>query len=147
MSGRMSVTKLTAVALTLGALAACKLPTEPSPLAPFSITDLVVGTGAAAASDDIVSVLYTGWIYDPNAAENKGRQFDSTDGKAFLLALGRGQVIVGWDQGIPGMRVGGTRRLVIPYDLAYGATGVPGTIPGYATLLFDIELLGRTAPR
>ncbi len=143
----MSVVRIAAVVLALGTLAACKLPTEPSPLAPFTITDLVVGTGAPAASDDIVSVLYTGWVYEPNAAENKGRQFDSTDGKPFLLTLGRGQVIAGWDQGIPGMRVGGKRRLVIPHDLAYGATGVPGSIPGYATLLFEVELLGRAAPR
>ncbi len=86
---------------------------------------------------DTLSVNYTGWLYDPNAAENKGTQFDSGD---FSFTLGAGQVIAGWDQGVLGMRVGGRRRMVIPPALGYGSSG-QGPIPGDATLLFEVELL------
>ena len=84
---------------------------------------------------------YTGWLHDPAAVDNKGTQFDTSGGQGFTFALGVGQVIPGWDQGLVGMRVGGERRLVIPPDLAYGESGV-GSIPGNATLVFDVELLG-----
>ncbi len=106
---------------------------------PFSTEDLSVGTGQEAMPGDTLSVNYTGWLYDPNAAENKGTQFDSGD---FSFVLGAGQVIAGWDQGLVGMRVGGRRRIVIPPDLGYGADGRPPTIPGDATLLFEVELVG-----
>jgi FKBP-type peptidyl-prolyl cis-trans isomerase FkpA len=88
-----------------------------------------------------VSVTYTGWLYDTAQTDGKGRQFDSNaGGTPFSFTLGTGFVIRGWDQGVVGMRVGGLRRLIIPPDLAYGSSG-QGTIPGNATLIFDVELL------
>ncbi|MFW5952252.1 MAG: FKBP-type peptidyl-prolyl cis-trans isomerase [Gemmatimonadota bacterium] len=98
------------------------------------VQDLVEGEGMRADSGDIVTVHYTGWL-------PQGTEFDSSrDGEPFEFALGYGQVISGWDQGVVGMRVGGERRLVIPPGLAYGASGT-GPIPGNATLVFDVELL------
>lgn len=120
-------------------------PTEPTtlPSAPYSQTDLRVGTGAEATAGRAVSVHYTGWLFDPERPEQKGTQFDSSisRGQPFVFTLGTGGVIRGWDQGVPGMRVGGQRRLIIPPALGYGASG-SGPIPPNATLVFDIELLG-----
>ena len=118
-------------------------PTSPStPSAPFSQTDLRAGTGAGAAAGNLVTVDYTGWLYDPSRSEQKGQQFDSSIGRQpFSFRLGAGQVIRGWDQGVVGMQVGGQRRLVIPPELAYGSQGSGGVIPPNATLVFDIELL------
>jgi FKBP-type peptidyl-prolyl cis-trans isomerase FkpA len=116
--------------------------TGPSPTgtAPFSSTDLVAGTGAVANAGQAVTVTYAGWLYSDTAAENKGTQFDaSTTPVRFQLGAG---VIAGWSQGVPGMRVGGTRRLVIPPELAYGTTSPDITrIPRNATLLFEITLV------
>ena len=105
---------------------------------PFSTEDLAMGTGQEAMNGDTLSVDYTGWLYDPNATENKGTQFDAGN---FSFTLGAGQVIAGWDQGLLGMRVGGRRRIVIPPELGYGSSG-QGPIPGDATLLFEVELVG-----
>jgi FKBP-type peptidyl-prolyl cis-trans isomerase len=123
-------------------------PTSPSPstpTAPFSRTDLVVGTGLDAAVGRVVTVHYGGWFYDPTQPENKGRQFDSsrTPGRTALqFSVGAGQVIPGFEQGVVGMRVGGQRRVVMPPELAYGARGsIDGSIPPNATLVFDVELL------
>jgi FKBP-type peptidyl-prolyl cis-trans isomerase FkpA len=118
-------------------------PASPStPSAPFSQTDLRLGTGAEAVTGRTVSVDYTGWLYAPTQPEQKGQQFDTSAGRGpFSFTLGAGRVIQGWERGVPGMRVGGLRRLVIPPDLAYGAGGAPG-IPPNATLVFDVELLG-----
>jgi FKBP-type peptidyl-prolyl cis-trans isomerase FkpA len=128
-------------------------PTSPTPPAPspspsvgldvpFSTEDLIVGTGQEAMNDDTLSVGYTGWLYDPNAAENKGMEFDSRPAtNPFQFVLGAGRVIAGWDQGVLGMRVGGLRRLVIPPELGYGDAG-QGPIPGDATLLFEVDLVG-----
>lgn len=122
-------------------LAGCSSTTSPSNNIPFSRTDLVVGTGATAALGNALTVNYTGWLYDSTRPENKGLVFDTSLGKTpFLFTLGGGQVIDGWDRGLVGMQVGGTRRLVIPPSLAYGATR-SNTIPPYATLVFDIQLL------
>lgn len=102
------------------------------------------GQGEAAQPGRMVSVHYTGWLFDENAPEMKGRKFDSSvdRGQPFRFGLGAGQVIRGWDEGVAGMKVGEKRRLIIPANLAYGPRGIPGAIPGNATLVFDVELLG-----
>jgi FKBP-type peptidyl-prolyl cis-trans isomerase FkpA len=117
-------------------------PSSPSQsFAPFSQTDLVVGTGAEASAGKTLSVNYTGWLYDASQPNQKGPQFDSSIGRsAFSLTLGAGQVIKGWDQGLVGMKVGGVRRLVIPPSLAYGSSR-SGPIPPNSTLLFEVTLL------
>lgn len=117
--------------------------TAPSPLpsAPYSQTDLRVGTGAEATAGRRLTVHYTGWVYDPAQPEQKGQRFDSSlSGQPFAFTLGAREVIAGWDRGVAGMRVGGQRRLIIPPDLGYGSSG-NGPIPPNATLVFDIELL------
>ena len=118
-------------------------PASPSsPGAPFSQTDLRAGNGTEAVAGRTVTVNYTGWLYAPTQPEQKGQQFDTSIGRApFVFVVGVGRVIQGWDRGVPGMRVGGLRRLVIPPDLAYGAQGSPPNIPPNATLVFDVELL------
>jgi FKBP-type peptidyl-prolyl cis-trans isomerase FkpA len=105
--------------------------------------DTVVGTGAEAAAGQRVKVHYTGWLHAPEATDNRGRKFDSSKdrGDPFVFGLGGGQVIRGWDEGVQGMKVGGTRVLVIPADLGYGARGAGGVIPPGATLVFEVELL------
>jgi FKBP-type peptidyl-prolyl cis-trans isomerase len=130
--------------LALFALACgSKSPTAPTPPAAFSQTDLVLGTGTEAAKGRVLSVHYTGWIYDSSKPENKGSQFDSSVGRQpFSFTYGAGQVIAGWDQGFDGMRVGGKRRLTIPPSLGYGARGSSdGTIPPNVGLVFEMELL------
>ncbi len=128
--------------LAAGVLSGCgETPTSPSGSAAFSQTDLVVGTGAAAASGATLTVNYTGWLYNASQPDGKGAQFDSTTGRGpFSFVLGSGQVIPGWDQGVPGMQVGGVRRLVIPPSLAYGDTRA-GPVPPNSTLVFEIQLL------
>ena len=116
-------------------------PASPSGSAPFSQTDLRVGTGAVAVAGNVVTVHYTGWLYDESAPESKGLQFDTSAGTpGFTFTLGTGDVIAGWDQGLPGMLVGGARRLIVPPSLAYGASRNE-RIPPNATLVFDVELL------
>lgn len=101
------------------------------------------GDGAAIGAGQIATVQYTGWLYEMSAKDNKGKRFDSSfdAGKPFSFPLGTGSVIKGWDQGVLGMKVGESRRLVIPPDLAYGDAGAGGVIPPGATLVFDIDLL------
>ena len=102
--------------------------------------DTVPGTGKTAAAGRTVSVHYTGWLYDNGV---KGKKFDSSKDRndPFEFALGGGMVIRGWDEGVQGMQEGGTRVLVIPPDLGYGARGAGGAIPPNATLMFEVELL------
>jgi len=109
----------------------------------LQITDTAVGSGAVAARGKQVTVHYTGWLYDPKAADKHGKKFDSSrdHGEPFSFALGAGRVIAGWDMGVSGMKVGGKRTLIIPSDLGYGARGAGGAIPPHATLVFDVELL------
>lgn len=110
-------------------------------------TDLVVGTGAQAASGDTLIITYTGWLYNSGKPDNKGTQFDATKpGLGLEVVLGKGRGIPGWDQGLVGMKVGGTRRLTIPSNLGYGPNGIPPTIPAYAGLVFDVSLVSVTKP-
>jgi FKBP-type peptidyl-prolyl cis-trans isomerase FkpA len=103
----------------------------------LTIEELVPGDGAAAAAGQRVTVHYTGSL-------TNGDKFDSSKDRSdpFVFNLGAGQVIRGWDEGVQGMRVGGTRKLTIPPELGYGARGAGGVIPPNATLIFVVELLG-----
>ena len=102
----------------------------------LKVEDLRVGDGPVADNGMSVSVHYTGWLTD-------GTKFDSSldRGQPFTFTLGGGNVIRGWDEGVKGMKVGGKRKLTIPPDLGYGATGSGSTIPPNATLVFEVELL------
>lgn len=113
-------------------------PTPPSLGIPFSTTDIRFGTGLEALNGRRVSTNYTLWLYEVNAAENKGTQVQSGVFPAFIV--GGGGVITGYDQGVRGMRVGGLRRVVVPPEMGYGVAGRPPEIPGNATLIFEIEL-------
>lgn len=106
-------------------------------MAEFKTEDVKVGSGVEATRGKSVSVHYVGTLAD-------GTKFDSSRDRAepFEFRLGAGMVIKGWDMGVVGMRVGGTRRLTIPSDLGYGDRGYPGIIPPRATLHFEVELLG-----
>lgn len=105
--------------------------------------DVKQGDGAEATPGKAVIVHYTGWLYDPVAADEHGSKFDSSlDRKVpFSFILGAGKVIKGWDEGVAGMKVGGKRTLVIPPSMGYGERGAGGVIPPNATLIFDVELL------
>jgi FKBP-type peptidyl-prolyl cis-trans isomerase FkpA len=136
------------LALTLVAAGCGSGPTTPSYVVdvPFSSTDVVVGTGAEAVVGKVLVVDYAGWLYNGSQPNNRGVQFDNTtNGDVFPFQLGTGAVISGWEQGVPGMRVGGMRRLIVPPDLAYGSTG-NGPIPANATLVFEIVLYGVFDP-
>jgi peptidylprolyl isomerase len=103
--------------------------------------DIKVGTGASPKPGQTCVMHYTGWLYQNGV---KGKKFDSSvdRGEPFEFAIGRRQVIAGWDQGVATMKVGGKRTLIIPPELAYGARGAgSGLIPPNATLMFDVELL------
>jgi FKBP-type peptidyl-prolyl cis-trans isomerase FkpA len=103
-------------------------------------TDTEIGTGAAAAQGQEVSVHYTGWLFNDGV---QGTKFDSSKDRnqPFEFDLGAGMVIKGWDEGVAGMQIGGKRTLIIPAALGYGARGAGGAIPPNATLKFDVELL------
>ena len=123
-------------------------PTTPEPSAPappldvpFGFTDLEEGTGVAIEDGWLLAIEYTGWLYDPAAPDNQGREFASNpEAEPFSFRLGVGQVIRGIDQGVAGMRVGGLRRIVVPPELGFGAQGT-NLVPGNATLLFEVELV------
>ena len=110
----------------------------PTSVGVYTVTDLSVGTGATAASGNRITVAYTGWLYDTSKVDGKGNQFDSQASYGFTL--GAGTVIRGWDTGIPGMKVGGRRRLILPPDYAYGSSSPGAGIPPNATLLFEVTL-------
>jgi FKBP-type peptidyl-prolyl cis-trans isomerase FkpA len=100
------------------------------------IEEVIIGQGAAAQAGQTVTVHYTGWLTD-------GEKFDSSKDRddPFQFSLGAGRVIKGWDEGVQGMQVGGTRKLTIPPALGYGARGAGGVIPPNATLVFEVELI------
>lgn len=102
----------------------------------FKIEDLKVGTGPEVKAGDVVSVHYTGWLTD-------GKKFDSSvdRNEPFETKIGVGRVIKGWDMGILHMKKGGKRKLTIPYEFGYGEIGAEPLIPGFSTLIFEVELL------
>jgi FKBP-type peptidyl-prolyl cis-trans isomerase len=112
------------------------VPTGPAPTQ-LVTKDLVTGTGATVKAGQTVTVNYVGVLY------KTGKEFDSSWSRnmPFTTALTTGSVIPGWVQGIPGMKVGGRRELIIPASLAYGAKGSPPTIPPNSPLVFDVDLL------
>ncbi len=140
------MTRRLLIASLASIIAACSggdSPTSPSlpptGSAPFSTTDLRVGTGAEVQPGQTITVIYTGWLYSDTATENKGAVFNGPNVRAQFSLNG---VIAGWRQGIPGMQVGGVRRIVTPPELAYGSsTPDPSRIPPNATLLFEVELV------
>jgi FKBP-type peptidyl-prolyl cis-trans isomerase FkpA len=118
----------------------------------LQVTDIKVGDGATVKKGDAISVQYTGWL-------TSGSKFDSSRdrGQPFDLTIGAGQVIPGWDEGVPGMKVGGQRKLVIPAALAYGSQAQPSgcsnapgsqpcTIPANSTLVFLVEVVADNGP-
>ena len=140
MRSRCKLVTVTAPLLAVGLVfSGCtNSPSAPSDGPPLTILDLVVGTGAEAVDGKVLTVDYIGWLYDEDEVDAKGAEFDRADG--FKFVLGRGQVITGWEFGLRGMRVGGTRRLIIPFNYAYGEVG-QGSVPPFATLVFDIVLV------
>lgn len=151
----ITLSLLAITAFTLTACAEAPMPKESelqvidTIVGDSQIKDLVTeevkaGNGATASAGQTVSVHYTGWLYDPSAANKRGTKFDSSRdrGQPFQFPLGGGRVIKGWDEGVAGMQVGGQRTLIIPPHKAYGSRGAGGAIPPNATLIFDVELLG-----
>lgn len=106
------------------------------PQVELKIEELEVGEGAEVKAGDTVVMHYTGWLTD-------GTKFDSSHDRKqpFETKIGVGYVIKGWDMGVPGMKVGGKRKLTIPHELGYGPYGAGSVIPGFATLVFEVELL------
>jgi peptidylprolyl isomerase len=125
---------------TSGPLSKEPVVTPPSGPAPtkLAVKDIITGTGAEAKAGEKVTVNYVGVLF------HGGKVFDASwkRKEPFTFELGKGQVIPGWDQGVPGMKVGGRRELIIPAALAYGARGSPPTIPANAPLVFVVDLLG-----
>ena len=108
----------------------------------LQVIDTTLGAGATAAAGNTLTVNYTGWLYSAMAPNFRGTQFDTSAGRSpFQFRLGTGQVIAGWDQGLVGMKVGGTRTLVIPSSLGYGSAGAGTSIPPNAALVFTVDLL------
>ncbi|MDR7194615.1 FKBP-type peptidyl-prolyl cis-trans isomerase FkpA [Luteimonas terrae] len=126
-------------------LAACGSPPPYTggDVAQLERVDVSTGAGTPASAGDEVSVHYTGWLYDQNAPDKRGEKFDSSRdrGQPFVFELGAGRVIRGWDEGVAGMRPGGTRELHIPAWLGYGTNGAGNAIPPGASLVFEVELL------
>lgn len=131
-------------ALAANPVAAQSAPAQASATAVLTggtrITDTRVGSGDVAEPGRMVAVHYTGWLFIDGM---KGKQFDSsrTAGQPFTFMLGVGQVILGWDEGVSGMKVGGARTLIVPPAAGYGDAGGGDVIPPGATLLFEVELL------
>ena len=140
--------KISGVILVLGwiMMAACQQSTDTTKndgMNELVIRDLTTGDGRSAVPGMTVVVHYTGWLYAPDASDNRGTKFDSSldRGETFSFDLGAQQVIKGWEDGVMGMKVGGRRELIIPPELAYGSRGAGGVIPPDATLVFEVELV------
>jgi FKBP-type peptidyl-prolyl cis-trans isomerase FkpA len=109
---------------------------------PYSQTDLTIGTGAEAVNGTTATVQYGAWLYSDTTPDHKGTQVDQRE---ISIALGTNAVIKGFEQGILGMKVGGTRRLIVPPSLAYGSNGNQ-SVPPNAALVFDVGLTNVVAP-
>ena len=125
------------------AVSAGSIDAPAGPITELGTVDVEVGSGTEVRIGDVAYVHYTGWLYDPGAPNQRGRQFDSSHDNRIPLGffVGVGKVIKGWDQGLPGMRVGGKRTLTVPPRLAYGEQGMGDKVPPNATLIFEIELV------
>lgn len=138
-SSTPSTTTATVKTPTTGSLSKEPKVTPPTGPAPTKLEtkELIRGTGAEAKDGDKVTVNYVGVLY------KNGKEFNASweTKEPFSFTLGVGQVIKGWDQGIPGMKVGGRRELIIPAELAYGKKGSPPKIPGNEALVFVVDLL------
>jgi FKBP-type peptidyl-prolyl cis-trans isomerase len=130
--------------MTLLAAAGCgSSSTSPSTLPPtsvgvFTTTDIVVGTGATAATGNRVTLTYAAWLYDTGKPNGKGTQIDPGPGPLNFV-IGSGQYLKGFEQGVVGMKVGGQRRVIVPPELAYGSNP-PSGVPVNATLVFEMTL-------
>ena len=115
-----------------------EVPSDQPPSYQLELEDVVVGSGDEAVGGRVVEVHYVGVSW------STGKQFDASwdRGDTFKFALGKGQVIAGWDQGVAGMKVGGRRRITIPPMLAYGKRGAGGVIGADETLVFVVDLIG-----
>ena len=139
----MSAASIAALAASVAALAATTAAAATAPVilpGGTRATDIKVGTGAEAVPGQLVAVHYTGWLWLDGM---KAKKFDSSKdrGEPFVFPLGAGQVILGWDEGVAGMKVGGSRTLIIPPNAGYGDAGAGADIPPNSTLIFEVELL------
>ena len=113
----------------------------------FRIRDLKLGSGNEAKNGMRMQVHYTAWLFDPEASEGRGKEFETTLGKEpYEFQLGRGDLLPGWEQGFYGFREGGKRELTIPPSMAYGDKGFPGKVPAKTALIYEIELLAVKPP-
>jgi FKBP-type peptidyl-prolyl cis-trans isomerase FkpA len=117
---------------------------EENKMTELTTIDNQLGEGREAEKGLTITVHYSGWIYDENEDDKKGNKFDSSKDRnePFTFVLGVGQVIKGWDDGFAGMKIGGTRTIIIPSEMGYGSRGAGSVIPPNADLIFDVELLG-----
>ena len=117
---------------------------EENKMTEFTTIDSQLGEGREAEKGLTITVHYSGWIYDENEDDKKGNKFDSSKDRnePFTFVLGVGQVIKGWDDGFAGMKIGGTRTIIIPSEMGYGSRGAGSVIPPNVDLIFDVELLG-----
>ena len=137
---RHPVSAVLLAAVLIGTAGCKKAPTGPD--VTLTVNDLTVGTGATVVTGSLVTLTYSAWLFDASKLDDKGVLVQTTDGASpFTQRVGIGAMIAGFDLGLPGMKVGGVRRLIVPPELAYGAVGSPPLIPPNATLVFDITLL------
>ena len=148
MSAVLRPARLIPLFVLAASIAGCDFGKVGAPTAPdqsnvaYSQTDLTVGNGTEATSGSTATVAYGLWLYSDSAADHKGTQLQTDQ---FTFVVGANQVIKGFDQGVVGMKVGGTRRLIVPPSLAYGAAGYQ-SIPPNAALVFDIALINVAGP-
>lgn len=136
-----SAASIAALAASVAALAATTAAAQQAVLPGGTrVTEDKVGAGVVAEPGRAVAVHYTGWLYVDGG---KGAKFDSSldRGQPFVFTLGLGEVILGWDEGVAGMKIGGKRTLIVPPAAGYGERGAGAVIPPGATLLFEVELL------